>query len=543
MKIKSIKKTTLLFILILILAAGLRFFRLDSNPPSLYWDEASLGYNAYSILKTGKDEHGESYPLARFIAFGDYKPSGYIYAAVLSIAAFGLNEFAIRFPSALAGVGIAVVSYFLTLRLFRKSKYATCISLLTFLLTAVSPWTMLLSRGAFEANLATFFSALGLLFFLYGLEKGGFLLLSSLSFTAAFYTFNTHRVFLPLILPALFFVYGEKIIRQKKWLLISTTVGVFLLLPLIPFLNSREGKLRFQEVTIFNNLEPVERANRRIELEGGSLWAKAVHNRRVQYAIDFLKHYFDHFDLNFLFFSGDLNPRLGTRDQGLFYPIEIPFLVAGIYYLLLHRQKKALLILALWWLIGIIPAATARETPHALRTLNIVPVPYLILSYGAYNLYQKVKFKKLFLAGVLTAYLFFSTDFFHTYFYHYPVHWASSWQYGYKQAVKKTSAIEKNYDRILVTGKYGRPYIYFLLFSPVNPREYLQQKDARRDWFGFWEVSGFAKYRFGSFSQNYQEKTGKILVVASPEDYPAAAQLLDTVYYPDGSPAFLLGEI
>ena len=92
-----------ILIVIIILAAILRFWKLGENPPALYWDEASLGYNAYSILKTARDEHGEFMPLSRFIAFGDYKPSGYIYASVPFIALFGLNEFSIRFASALAG--------------------------------------------------------------------------------------------------------------------------------------------------------------------------------------------------------------------------------------------------------------------------------------------------------------------------------------------------------------------------------------------------------------------------------------------------------
>ena len=52
------KLDKLLLSLILLLAIFLRFFNLSNNPPSLYWEEAALGYDAYSILKTGKDFHG-----------------------------------------------------------------------------------------------------------------------------------------------------------------------------------------------------------------------------------------------------------------------------------------------------------------------------------------------------------------------------------------------------------------------------------------------------------------------------------------------------
>ena len=49
-------KSKVILIGILLLAAGLRLWNLGNIPPHLTPDEASLGYNAYSILKTGKDE-------------------------------------------------------------------------------------------------------------------------------------------------------------------------------------------------------------------------------------------------------------------------------------------------------------------------------------------------------------------------------------------------------------------------------------------------------------------------------------------------------
>ena len=89
MKKKRIKIA--LFLLVL-LGLGLRLFRLGSIPPSLHWDEPSWGYNAYSILKTGRDEYGRLMPLV-FKAFGDYKSAIYVYLTTLSVGVFGLNEF------------------------------------------------------------------------------------------------------------------------------------------------------------------------------------------------------------------------------------------------------------------------------------------------------------------------------------------------------------------------------------------------------------------------------------------------------------------
>jgi 4-amino-4-deoxy-L-arabinose transferase-like glycosyltransferase len=93
-----------------LVAAFLRLWYLGVNPPHLTPDEASLGYNAYSILKTGRDEYGEILPII-FKSFGDYKPGLYVYATVPFVALFGLTEFAVRLPSAIAGVAAVWLLY------------------------------------------------------------------------------------------------------------------------------------------------------------------------------------------------------------------------------------------------------------------------------------------------------------------------------------------------------------------------------------------------------------------------------------------------
>ena len=104
-------------LVILALALFLRFYQLGVNPPSLDWDEASLGYNAYSILKTGADEYGNFLPLS-IRSFDDYKPPLYVYLDVPSVAVFGLNEFGVRFTSALIGFLSVIAVYFLVKEIF-----------------------------------------------------------------------------------------------------------------------------------------------------------------------------------------------------------------------------------------------------------------------------------------------------------------------------------------------------------------------------------------------------------------------------------------
>ena len=148
---------------IVIFGLFIRTYHVAENPPSLSWDEVSIGYNAYSILKTGKDEHGRFLPLDSFIAYGDYKPPLAIYSAVPFVFLFGLTDLAVRLPAAVFGTLSILLTYFVVLELFSTYSQKNNIALLSSALLSISPWHVNLSRGGFEANVALFFVLLGVL--------------------------------------------------------------------------------------------------------------------------------------------------------------------------------------------------------------------------------------------------------------------------------------------------------------------------------------------------------------------------------------------
>ena len=100
----------ILIIIILIIGAVWRlpFF----VPPSLNWDEVSLGYNAHSLQQTGRDEWGVVLP-SLFRAFGDYKLPVYVYLTT------PWPMFP-RLTSYLAGILAIVVCYLLSRKLFGR---------------------------------------------------------------------------------------------------------------------------------------------------------------------------------------------------------------------------------------------------------------------------------------------------------------------------------------------------------------------------------------------------------------------------------------
>lgn len=178
---------------IAILALGIRVWDLPQNPPGLTWDETALGYNAYSLLKTARDEYGVFLPV-NLKSFGDYKPAIYTYLDIPFVAIFGLGEMAVRLPNVFLGVGAVVLIYFLVHELLKDRR----LGLLAALMLAISPLAIQFSRPAFESSAALFFNLLGTLFFLKGLKSPRFFIFAALAFGLSLFTYQSSRLFLPV---------------------------------------------------------------------------------------------------------------------------------------------------------------------------------------------------------------------------------------------------------------------------------------------------------------------------------------------------------
>ncbi|OGE13668.1 hypothetical protein A3J89_01660 [Candidatus Curtissbacteria bacterium RIFOXYB12_FULL_40_6] len=580
-----------LLVVIIFIAAVLRFYKLASVPPSLYWDEASLGYNAYSILKSARDEHGKFLPFTNFAAFGDYKPPGYIYATVPSIAVFGLNEFAIRFPSAFFGVLTVLLTYSLTKKLLengsgwqslhtpgvrkvkpwhtpgvnqagllafeiRNLKFEIgnpeAIALLSAFFLAISPWHLQFSRGAFEANLGLFFSVLGIFLFVkFAQDHPIWILPSMLSFLAGIYTFTGQRLFVPFILIVLVIQFRKQILTQTKVVVATALIAAFLLWPLFVFITQTiEGRLRFDEVTIFKDLDPINQSTHYRQKDNFSWWSNIIHNRRLFYSYEYLTHYFDAFNPRFLFTKGDVNPRLSVQDTGELYYIDLALILVGIYFLFATKQKYRFLIIG-WLLISPLGPATARETPHALRMIHILPTYQILSAIGLYSLYQVIRYKKLLItpafflsaialatAGLLTLNFLY---YLHMYYLHWPINYSGDWQYGYKQAVQDIKPLYDQVDQIIVTKALGRPYIYFLLYTQFDPKKYWQSAQVTKNQFFFIDVEGFDKFKF-SDNPGQIPVVGRTLYVVQSGQLPQDAKKLRTIYDLSLSPVFDIGE-
>lgn len=506
---------------IIFLALILRTYKLGFNPPAISWDEASIGYNAYTILTTGRDEHGKFLPLDTFAAFGDYKPPIPIYLTVPFVALFGLSEVAVRLPSALAGTLTVFVLYLLVTEFIKKKNVA----MVSAALLAISPWHIMLSRAGFEANIALLFVVTGTWMALKARENSTYFLYCWLPFVAGIYTFNSTRYAGPLVAFGLV-VFARKHIGKKQFMY-GLLFAAVALIPILSHLISRESRLRFEEVSIFTDLRTVLTSNTRREADRFSWWSALAHNRRVGYAREYLIHFFDNLEPRFLFIKGDGNPKFSIQDTGQLLLVSAPFVVYGM--LTLFRDYPSVGWLLLWWLlVSIAPTAVARETPHALRIENTLPVFMIFTAYGLASR------KKLFFSIFITL-LFIGNFlyFWHTYMTHYPKEYSGEWQYGYKQAINVAKKYDTEYDTIVLTESIGRPYIYALFYGSVPLQQFDATKDASFDSAGFYNVYGFDKYRFTR--EGIGDYKGRTLYILPPKDVPPGANVKETISLLNGT--------
>jgi len=520
-------------ILFFLLAVFLRFWQLGQNPPSLTWDEAAWGYNAYSLSIDGKDEFGRFLPLNYLESFGDFKPPVYAYLDIFPVKIFGLTEFAVRFPSSIFGVLTVLITYFLTKRIFWNSKSKELYALLSSLFLAISPWHIMLSRAAFEANVATFFIVGGIWLFLKGIqEKKWYITISIIFFVLSMYTFNTSRIVAPLLVLFLGLTFRKNLIENKKQTFIAVLVGILLILPILGFLLSPQASLRFKEVNIFTDIEVIKTSNQEI-INDSSNWSRIIHNRRVGYTLSYIKHYFDNFNPSFIFIRGDGNPKFSTQDVGQMYLWDLPFFTVGI--LMIFKKKTGFWwIIPAWMLIGILPAGTARETPHALRIETTLPTFQILVAYGfSQFLFYIKKHTKFFEAGIIFVGLLLFANFFYffrNYIVHYPYIFSGEWQYGYKESIDYVKSVQDKYNKIYITNDLGRPYIYYLFYTKTDPRIFRKDSKIRRDAFGFVTVDRFGKYHFLNDTTKIDKDNGKKLFVQTPTNVPSGANILKNFY-------------
>lgn len=509
------------FILVfgILTAIVLRLWNLGGNPPGLTPDEASLGYNSYSILKTGHDEWGNFLPII-FKSFGDFKPGAYVYFDLPFVATFGLNEFSTRLPSALSGVISVYLIYLICKKLFANDK----LSNVALLVSATNPWLIYFSRGAWEANVSLCLTLAGVYMFLKALSENRHLILSAVFFGLTLITYQGAKFSTSIVLIILLLVYWNDFWKiNKKHIYSSVFVGAIISVPI--FLSFFVGQTnRLNIFSIFSYQRPASEIsiiNDQDSVKTGGLAFTLFHTEKLNYLRAILGRYFNNLSGRFLFFDGDwANPISTAPYQGVLLISDILFLPIGLFLLLKNKLGKSGWFLLLWCIFAPFSTALSRDELNAVRDLNLAVPLVIIVSFGIYYLLQR--FKNIGCILIFGFYIFSLSYFIDAYYIHTPAHSSNLWRYGYKQAFEYVNQNKSNYSNVIFEQSFNQPYIYFLFYSPKDPKGYQSMQKMVDSQYkgdvGF--VPSLGGIEFKSLDWQVIRRQHNIMVVASATNVP-----------------------
>lgn len=453
-------KTKLILALIIIFASFLRLFALNKIPSGVYLDEASLGYNAYSLIKTGADEYGKNWPIF-FRSFSTFQSPLYTYLTTLPVYLFDLNIFSTRLISALSGILTIVFTFYL---IYWSKKESMKFALLATFVLSLCPWAIFMSRAALEANLALTLIILSLAFLILSFRNQAFLIPSSIILAISTYAYHGERVFSNIFFILFLLIFKSVFLKNKKILLLSLIIFFSLQTPQI-ILSTTQGSL-----TRLNSQGYLQEES--FQKYGGD-YKKITFGREFFVLKEFSSQYIAFFSPRNLFFDPESQLFRSIPDLSVFYNwMIIPFLF-GIVKLYSQRSEKFSKLLTLVTLVGAIPGALGRDPFYTLRVLPTLWGLSLIISLGIYSIGEKIKFFYIKI-GLSLIILFLSlTSLITSYFILLKYERSESYGYPFIE-ISQLSEKMKDTNFIVDTKSYDVPYILLAFYKKYDP--YLMQR-------------------------------------------------------------------
>ncbi len=495
LKIK--KKTSENWLLILLLLVGIivRIFAFGKIPAGLNQDEASIGYDAYSLLNYGIDRNGIYNPV-HFISWGSGQNALYAYLSMPFIYLFDLNIMSVRIVNLLFGIITLVVFYYLNKRLFSKP-----IALVSLFLLAINPWHIMLSRWALESNLFPAIFLLGVYTLVLAFEKPGFLIPSFILFSLSLYAYSTSFFIVPIfLLIILGYLLYHKLIN-RKYLFISTSALIVFSLPIGLFLFINTFNLNSINTPLFT----IAKLPGKPRYTDSSIFSSDFLIALCNNFLDFIKLFVTQND-------GHLHNSI--PGYGFMYLFALPFVCIGLFKLLViffskeklpsainsegssiknadnkkpFKNQNSLIILS-WFFVSVLLASLITEIN--INRINIIFLPTIsLISLGIFFIKRKVRILQIPIIVLFSgAFIAFSASYFSTY----PQSIGPKFYESFDEAINYASHVAK--DKIFVTNSIS--YTEVLFFEKINPYVFTSTVNYINPGAAFQAVGSFGRYIF-----------------------------------------------
>lgn len=443
MSAEPIERHHLVALLVIVtLAALLRLPRLSSIPTDFIIDEAWAGYDAWCLVKTGRDSYGEPWPLlfrntARLHNLDTY-------SMLPAVALLGPTELAVRLPIALAGVATVAGTFVLG-----AGVGGPVVGLAAAGLLAVSPLHVLMSRhGAVWALLpATCTLAFALLLRMARTGRGG--AVAGLATGLCLYSYAPVRLLLPLLLAAFAVLFWRKLRGHVAPALCAIAVLAATATPVALYMFTDEGLDRLDTIA-FKGTAGVREAVRA-----------------------YVGHYTESLSPRFYFIppsSHSLPSTQSFRSVGLLHMVELPLIVLGIGQSLRARNRAGLFF-AFWVLAAPLSISIHKESPIPRLSVVVLPATAVVAAAGLGWLWDQRARRAVrgVLALTLVAGAASAARMTWDLYREFPVYSARPWSHGVGQTVAVIETLRHGFDDVVVDGRNKYVFSLILFFSRYDP--------------------------------------------------------------------------
>ena len=467
------KLFALLFVLTVTVGFFVRFYRLNSIPVGLHFDEAQAGYNAYLIGETGKNIQGQKFPLY-IDSWGDYRPALISYLAIIPVKILGLTALATRLPTTIGGVIVGIIGYFLAKICYQNKK----IALLTMILAMVSPYATIVGRGTLEGVIDAVFNLTAVILLIKVLKDKEirWLPLIYLCYLLGYFSYMTGRMLAPLFWFSTVAI-GCWQYRPSKKILLLTTVPLilYLIFPFFYFLKSPVGVGRFNQTSIFTFPQVQEKLNVNIGEDRNSTnfyLTRILHNKIIAYGTDLGQRYLTFFSPNPMLFRMREPGRHYVENVGPITMVEYIGLVFAIVFFFSKKFRPITLLPLVLLLLSPLPAATTHEGfPNFSRIPFFTPLWQSVAVFGLITfLENKTRTVKTILILTITVIVIWQTAYWlHAYLIHGPIHPESIATRTTEMAeLARFLSEEKNSGKNIILSENDGVYIYYLFYNKIN---------------------------------------------------------------------------
>lgn len=488
---KEYKGEVFLFFIFMI-GSFVRLFAIGRFPNALNVDEASSGYDAFSLMKWGIDRGGNSYPVYLY-AWGSGQSVLYSYLMIPIIAITGLTEYGIRLPMAITGVISLYVFYYLIKNIFDNKKYG----IIATAFFAICPWHIMKSRWGMECNIFPDLILLASLLLVLGLKKKNTQLqiLSFVVLAISSYSYGTSYLFLPVfVLGTLGYLIYKKELTIKKSIIYLLIMFV-LCIPIIIYIFINTFGL--EQITIGKVTIPKLLVNRYDEVStvfSGNIFENCVNNLLET--------------LRILILQNDKLEWNAIPQYGLFYLISIVFFIIGLRACVKkYKENSFNQIMNIWMIAAIVLCAFCEAN---INRINIIMIPCIY--YIVVGLFEFLTKYKQLTVCIAVIYVVLFIEFMYSY-----VNKDYNKYYTFTSGVEDVVDYCKTLDVDNIYCKYSfkEPFMYFMFYGQEDVNEYLDTVEYFEEGRTFDNIRSFGKYKF--YLPEESEKNSVIIVPKNTE--------------------------